>query len=74
MIQAGERRTVEKTAKTSNGILMLLLSLVLVGASIWLFINGIRVEETEGPLQLLGAAGLFTLGRFPALRPLLAAA
>jgi regulator of protease activity HflC (stomatin/prohibitin superfamily) len=64
MIQAGERRTVEKAAKTSNGILMLLLSLALVGASIWLFINGIRVEDTEGPLQLLGSAGMFTLGGF----------
>ena len=64
MIQGGERRTVEKAAKTSNGILMLLFALALAGASVWLFINGIRVEDTEGPLQLLGAAGLFTIAGF----------
>ena len=64
MIQGGERRTVEKAARTSNGILMLLLSLALIGASIWLFINWIRVEDTEGPLKLLGSAGLATLGGF----------
>ena len=64
MIQGGERRTVEKAARTSNGILMLLFALALAGASVWLFINGIRVEDTEGPLQLLGAAGLFTIAGF----------
>jgi regulator of protease activity HflC (stomatin/prohibitin superfamily) len=64
MIHGVDRRTAEQTARTSNGILMLLLALVLGAASVWMFIAGVRVEDVEGPGMMLGSAGLLLVSLF----------
>ena len=62
MIQP-ERRTIEKPARTSNGILMLLLALALLAVAVWLFIAGVRGEGVR-TLEMSGALGAMLVSTF----------
>ena len=55
-----ERRTVERAARTANGVLVLLLSLLAIAVSVWLFIGGIRAIDAgeDGRMAMIGAAAL----------------
>ncbi len=71
-------RSREVPASTQSGYVMLLVSLVLVGAAIWLFISAVVPEEQDGLKVLsaitLGIIGLFILTGFYMINPNEAAA
>jgi regulator of protease activity HflC (stomatin/prohibitin superfamily) len=71
-------RSRETPASTQSGYVMLLVSLVLIGAAVWLFIGSISSDGPEG-LRLVGAilaglVGLFVLTGFYLINPNEAAA
>jgi len=71
-------RSRETAATTQSGYVMLLLSLALVGAAVWLFVGAVTPDETDG-LQLIGAIitgvlGLMILTGFYMINPNEAAA
>jgi regulator of protease activity HflC (stomatin/prohibitin superfamily) len=71
-------RSREVPATTQSGYVMLLVSLVLVGAAVWLFLGAIALDQPDG-LLLIGAAvtgliGLLILTGFYMINPNEAAA
>jgi regulator of protease activity HflC (stomatin/prohibitin superfamily) len=71
-------RSRETAASTQSGYVMLLVSLALVGAAVWLFIGAVAPEQVS-PMQMIGAIitgliGLFILTGFYMINPNEAAA
>ena len=72
-------RSLERPAATQSGYLMLLVSLALVGAAVWMFVTAVQPEPQVDGMMIIGAIitgiiGLFILTGFYMINPNEAAA